>query len=236
LRRHGSWRQDLNVELTNPFTRQIASSWQKVFEADLFAAFEKSTLFVIDNLLKDVEESAAPGLKERARGQGELCLQEAKIALKKTMDVVRDTMSSQQKETSRSLAPHVQEQLFDGYDAAMEERGTGSVARQKAVFHNYVSDIKDEMFEGAVDVLFGRLDSAAEAVGKALEEAFEALAQKIEVSIAVLWEGVRDDPAQVKAREAVIASMTEIIGQVDLWQEADTVRRQPADAMNMEEE
>ncbi|KAH9844070.1 Dynamin family-domain-containing protein [Rhodofomes roseus] len=232
LRRHGSWRQDLNVELTNPFTRQIASSWQKVFEADLFASFEKSTLTVIDNLLHDVEQSAASGLKERARGQGELCLQEAKIALQKTLDVVRDTVTSQQKETSRCLAPHIQEQLFDGYDAAMEERGTGSVARQKAVFHNYVGDIKDEMFNGAVDVLFGRLDAAAEAVGKALEEAFEALAQKIEVSIAVLWEGVRDDPAQVKAREAVIASMTEMIEQVGLWQQADTVRQPPAGAMD----
>ncbi|KZT72577.1 hypothetical protein DAEQUDRAFT_685625 [Daedalea quercina L-15889] len=228
LRRHGTWRQDLNMELTNPFTRQIASSWQKVFEADLFASFEKSTLNVIDKLLKDVEESAAAGLKERARGQGELCLQEAKVALKKSLDVVRDTMTTQQKDTSRCLAPHVQEQLFDGYDDAMEERGTGSVARQKAVFHNFVSNIKDEMFDGAVDVLFGRLDAAAEALGKALEEAFEALAEKIEVSIAVLWEGPRDDPAQVKAREAVVASMNEIIQQVGFWQQADTKRRQRA--------
>lgn len=121
------------MDLTNPFTRQIASSWQKVFEADLFASFEKHTLDVIDKLLKDVQETAAPGLKERARGQGELCLQEAEVALKKTLDVVRDTMTTQQKETSRCLAPHVQEQLFDGYDDAMEERGLGSVARQKVL-------------------------------------------------------------------------------------------------------
>ena len=191
------------MELTNPFTRQIASSWQKVFEADLFETFEKHTLEVIDKLLKDVEETAAAGLKERARSQGELCLQEAKVALQKTLDVVRDTMTTQQKETSRCLAPHVQEQLFDGYDDAMAERGRGSVARQKvraylhvylprdchradvscslsqAVFHNFVDNIKNEMFEGTVDVLFGRLDSAAEAVGKALEEAFSALAEKV---------------------------------------------------------
>jgi len=41
LRRHGSWRLDLNAELTNPFTHHIASSWSKVFEADLFSSFER---------------------------------------------------------------------------------------------------------------------------------------------------------------------------------------------------
>lgn len=134
LRRHGSWRQDLNVELSNPFTRQIASTWSKVFEADLFASFENGTTTAITNILKEVENSAAPGLKERARGQAELALDEAKVALKKTIDVVAETINSEQKEVSRCLAPHVQNQLVDGYDAAMQERGTGSVARQKVKF------------------------------------------------------------------------------------------------------
>lgn len=134
LRRHGSWRQDLNVELSNPFTRQIASSWSKVFEADLFASFERDTTAAIARLLDEVEESAPPGLKERARGQAEISLQEASIALRKTIDVVRETINTEQKEVSRCLAPHVQNQLTDGYDAAMLERGTGSVARQKVRF------------------------------------------------------------------------------------------------------
>ena len=47
------------------------------------------------------------------------------------------------------------------------------------MFHNFVDNIKNELFEGAVDVLFGRLDSATEAVGKALEESFSALAEKV---------------------------------------------------------
>jgi hypothetical protein len=97
----------------------------------MFAPFEASTMSSIHQLLKDVEQSAAPGLKERAKMQGDVCLEEARVALKKTLDVVRETMNSEQKEVSRCLAPHVQAQLVDGYDRAMEERGTGSVARQK---------------------------------------------------------------------------------------------------------
>lgn len=133
LRRHGSWRSDLNVELSNPFTRKIASSWSKVFEADLFSSFEKAATTAISSLLQEVEATAAAGLKERARGQAELALDEAKIALKNTIGVVAETINSEQKEVSRCLAPHVQDQLIEAYDTAMLERGTGSVARQKVI-------------------------------------------------------------------------------------------------------
>lgn len=119
--------------MSNPFTRNIASSWSHVFEADLFSAFEKATSEVIEKLLKEVENDAPIGLKERARGQGELSLEEAKVALKKTLGVVKDTLTTEQKEISRCLAPHVQTQLREGYILAMEERGRGSVARQKVI-------------------------------------------------------------------------------------------------------
>ena len=131
LRRHGTFRRDLNVELVNPFTRNIAHSWSKVFESDLFGPFEDATIRAINDLVKDIEDSAAAGLKDRARLQGETCVEEARVALKKTVGLVKETMNTEQKEVSRCMAPHVQEQLVEGYDTAMEERGTGSVARQK---------------------------------------------------------------------------------------------------------
>jgi len=88
-------------------------------------------------------------------------------------------MNNEQKEVSRCLAPHVQEQLVDGYDRAMEERGTGSVARQKAVFHNYIDDCKDDVFDDGADVLLDRLSKAAEAIGAALDSALSELAEKV---------------------------------------------------------
>ena len=77
------------------------------------------------------------GLKERAKGQGELALEEARITLQKMLDVVSETMNTQQKEISRCLSPHVQNQLIQGYDLAMDERGRGSVARQKVKLRQY---------------------------------------------------------------------------------------------------
>lgn len=82
-------------------------------------------------MLKEVEDSAAPGLKERARGTVDMSLNEARTALKKTIELVRETINTEQKEVSRLLSPHVMNQLAEGYDLAMMERGTGSVARQK---------------------------------------------------------------------------------------------------------
>lgn len=82
----------------------------------MFKPFETATLSAIKKLIDDVEESAPPGLKDRTRSQGEVCLEEAHVALKKTLDVVRETMNTEQKEISRCLAPHVQAQLVEAYD------------------------------------------------------------------------------------------------------------------------
>ncbi|THG95764.1 hypothetical protein EW026_g5946 [Hermanssonia centrifuga] len=68
------------------------------------------------------------------------------------------------------------------------------VARQKqALFHDTISNTKSEMFDGPADVIMAK---AAEAMGKALEGSLSKLAETVEVSVVVLWEGVKDDPAQ----------------------------------------
>lgn len=141
LRRHGDWRRNLNMELLTPFTKNIAGSWSKLFETDLLRPFEVSIESAIRDLLNAMESSAAIGLKERVKMQGDLCLAEAEVALKQAVAVVRETLRAEQKEVSRCLAPHVQNNLVEGYELAMDERGKGSVARQKVgVFNSFVSN------------------------------------------------------------------------------------------------
>jgi hypothetical protein len=50
-----------------------------VFEADLFASFEARAMNLVNKLLADVENSSAVGLKDRAKQQGEVALEEAKV-------------------------------------------------------------------------------------------------------------------------------------------------------------
>lgn len=85
----------------------------------------------ISKLLEEVEGTAASGLRDRFQCQGDLCREEARVVLQQIVGVVQEAVSAEQKEVSRCMAPHVQNQLSDGYERAMEERGRGSVARQK---------------------------------------------------------------------------------------------------------
>ncbi|KAJ3510297.1 hypothetical protein NLJ89_g4757 [Agrocybe chaxingu] len=226
LRRHGSWRRDLNVELINPFTKNIAHSWSKVFESDLFGPFQAATIATINTIVKEVEDSAAAGLKDRAKLQGEACVEEARVTLTNAVELVKQTMNTEQKEVSRCLAPHIQSQLVEGYDRAMEERGTGSVARQKAYFRGFINQCKDDIFDDGADVVMERLTKAADAIGETLDEAMGKLAQKIEVSLAVLWEGARDNPAQLRARKEIIDIVQTIMEQIKYWMDADKMKQQ----------
>ncbi|KAJ7076143.1 hypothetical protein B0H15DRAFT_790889, partial [Mycena belliarum] len=122
---------DLNVELVNPFTRKIAQKWQQVFEANVFGSLITSTVACIDQLVDDIQRSAPSGLRDRAKLQGESCHEEARVALDKMVEAVERDLDAVQKQTSRAIAPHVKEQLCDGYEEAMKERGKGAVKRQK---------------------------------------------------------------------------------------------------------
>lgn len=117
--------------MVTPFTRSIAVQWGRLFESDLFTSFEKAITDSVQKLLGDFEASSAPGLRERVKLQGQACLEEAQQTLQKMIAGVQESMTTQQKEISRKMAPHVQQELMDGYDLAMQERGIGSVARQK---------------------------------------------------------------------------------------------------------
>lgn len=183
LRRLGEFRRDLNLELVAPLTKEIASSWARVFESDLFGPTERSILTGIEKLIKEIERTSPAGLKDRCKAQGALSAEEAKIAMKALMAKVQAQMSNQQKEISRCVAPHVRDALLDGYTSAMEERGRGSVARQKALFHRWVEEAKDTVFRNLGQHILEKLDDAAGAIGKSLEEALRSLAEKVFISL-----------------------------------------------------
>jgi hypothetical protein len=115
-------------------TREIASSWAQVFDSDLFAPMERAERAEIVKLLKDIEDSAPDGLKDRCRLQAQVTLKEAQVVTANILQNIKTAMTNEQKEISRCLTPHVKRELLDGYHSAMAERGTGSVARQKVGF------------------------------------------------------------------------------------------------------
>ncbi|KAL5527490.1 hypothetical protein ACEPAG_6281 [Sanghuangporus baumii] len=224
LRRDGIWRRNLNEELVSPMTKMIASSWAKTFETNLFTSFEKESLKVISDLLQEIEESCPKALRDRTHHQAQLCLDEVKVALRKAIDVVSGELTSAQKEVSRGLEPHVRNQLCDGYSLALQEHGRGSVARQKLVFKNYVSNNKDHLFEDGAELILEGLDNIAIGVGKALVKAMNSLAEKIEVNLAVLWENASDSVHLLQERTEAVKCIDSISRQLSLWDSADKDR------------
>lgn len=50
------------------------------------------------------------------------------------------------------------------------------------------------------------------------------MSYQIEVNLSVLWEGARDSPTQVRARNEAVEEITEILGQVEIWTQAEKIR------------
>ena len=132
LRRHGKWNRNLNVELTLPFMRAIAKAWVDIFLSDLWQPFTGAANKVIETLLQDMEGSAiTQNLRDAVNMQADICLKEWTVALKKIVDVAEERLKEKQKEISRFFEGHVSGNLTEGYKAAAEQRGPGSVKRQK---------------------------------------------------------------------------------------------------------
>jgi len=98
---------------------------------------------------------------------------------------------------------------------------------------SYVSAHKDEIFDTGAEAILARLSHAAKAIGSTLDSAMDRIAQKVsstevalerqlmnwqvELNLAVLWEGLRDDPEQLRARAMTKELMSTIQQQIDLW-------------------
>ena len=112
--------------------RAIAKAWVDIFLSDLWQPFTGAANKVIETLLQDMEGSAiTQNLRDAVNMQADICLKEWTVALKKIVDVAEERLKEKQKEISRFFEGHVSGNLTEGYKAAAEQRGPGSVKRQK---------------------------------------------------------------------------------------------------------
>jgi len=206
--------------------RTITPAWSTLFHHDISPSLEKSVLKPVQKLLDDLQCSAEESLWDRCTHQADTCLEVVKVTLAEIQDTEQEGMQDAQKDATRSLRNHLKDRLRNGYDAVEGLCGTGrgSVRRQKALFHNYVDDHKDAVFEEAVDALMDQLSSAADVMGERLNEALQQLAKDIKVNLAVLWEETSEDPQQAVQRLKLLLAARKILEQVNLWMAADKMR------------
>ncbi|KZT70920.1 hypothetical protein DAEQUDRAFT_152383 [Daedalea quercina L-15889] len=224
LRRYGSWRRDLNVELTVPFTRDIAARWSSTFTnvsvdfKSLSISFKDEVSLMMNKYLAEVEKSATPLLKDLAKKQTKHCRTTVRRALPLIVSRIRSVIDKEQKEASRCLAPRITETLKPGYEVAAPQSGPGSSNRRKSLFHDYLARHKDLAFADAAGALLVRLDAVSDAMRAALEEELNKLSDTMEVNMSILWDRPSgDNPLELKACARVTATMVEIREQIRLW-------------------
>ncbi|TDL30169.1 hypothetical protein BD410DRAFT_759365 [Rickenella mellea] len=221
LSRSGSFKdRDLNVELIAPMTWNMAHSWSAIFDIDVLANFEVSAMQAINEGLGLVRRSCPVALVDRMNNQIDLAKDQAKQVLRTRKNTARKTLKAFQKEGLSCVSSHVQDELEDAYDEAFQERGIGSVARQKAIFQGHIQRHKTEMFNSGVDALFQDIDRVIAKVGVSLRRALKNLAKQVEICLSVVWEEPSRENISSADDERIIKLLDEILSQTEQWGDA----------------
>lgn len=130
LRRGGRFRQDLNANLTQPFSRKIMRAWLTYFEGDLAEGLEGSIIDNLNQSLGHLEGSAPAYLTRHVLALTSKIRSEVDIDIKQLSQDARNTMGTQQR-ISSLVESHVRNEMQTAYNRALEEKGHGMDKRQK---------------------------------------------------------------------------------------------------------
>lgn len=134
LFRHGKFKDsNLNESIVEPFTKAIAKAWAETFNELTFEREGSQLLSLVEELLLEIEQTAALGMQDRIRARSDSCLEEARGVMQDKLTRISASMGDRQKESSRSMAQSIQEGLSDGYEDIRQtrRRGPGSATKEK---------------------------------------------------------------------------------------------------------
>jgi hypothetical protein len=133
LRRRGDWeRHNLNQMLLQPFMQEVASSFAKTLEIEMFTQFKYHVRVAIYVFLQDFENTANDKIgTARVSGPLRACQKLTNKLIDEMISRVENTVQRGRSDTSRTAAPCIKAKLEDAYTIALEETGTGSVSRQQ---------------------------------------------------------------------------------------------------------
>ncbi|TEB25954.1 hypothetical protein FA13DRAFT_1668374, partial [Coprinellus micaceus] len=202
LRRRGDWeRHNLNQMLLQPFMQEVASSFAKTLEIEMFTQFKYHVRVAIYVFLQDFENTANDKIgTARVSGPLRACQKLTNKLIDEMISRVENTVQRGRSDTSRTAAPCIKAKLEDAYTIALEETGTGSVSRQQNFFKTYVERHKQDIFESAASAIRTGLAGIVQSVDHKLRTEVDALAKKVEVDLAVLWEEVHETDDESEAR------------------------------------
>ncbi|TFY83093.1 hypothetical protein EWM64_g919 [Hericium alpestre] len=221
LRHHGSFRRNLNEELTQPLVKAILSSWSRLFAQDLFVYFKVMLATLVTQYFERINASLLADIPDRVKAHVESCFAMSSAQLKVIVSDANQEVCRMQREVSRSVTPHVQWKLCDGYDKVSSYSGRGSYRNMRDDFRVYLKAHKKEVFEGTADRILQGLDQAAVKIGEYLQDLLRNLADAIHANISLLWENAGAYVGVEGAeRQQICDRIHEISEQMEQWSSA----------------
>ncbi|KAI0334787.1 hypothetical protein GY45DRAFT_1367245 [Cubamyces sp. BRFM 1775] len=219
LRRRGVFHHDLNAELALRLTKRIAHLYVGLFRGSPLRNLGAAVLHAVESVLNAVVESVPPYLRPRATQLAKATLDKIRHRTRALYKSVRSGLESVQQSSSGFLGPFVQAQLLDGYQKATEvKRGKGRFIRQQDTFNGFLEVKRVTLFSNAAAAMKTQIGAASKAASRALDEALEDIASKVEVQISILWEGCHlEGDEDIKTRVATKTLLADTVAEVDRW-------------------
>ncbi|KAI0043419.1 hypothetical protein FA95DRAFT_1609409 [Auriscalpium vulgare] len=223
LRRHGSWRQDINEGMADPLYNGIQDVWARIFSSPFFGTLSDPIIAATKKLLTQMAK-ADPDVRDAVIKQGRKAIHHLKASVKDAVTCAEVALAAAQRRTSREIVPFIQQGLVDGYEGALAEGrripGKGSAARERAKFQEFVNGNCVALFKDCASMLVGGINEALDRIKKDLIHKLQDLAGNVEVEMSALWSCVPEGKPQIRARVATTTAANVILRQLSMWEEA----------------
>ncbi|KAI0043416.1 hypothetical protein FA95DRAFT_1546454 [Auriscalpium vulgare] len=231
LRRHGSWRTDINEGLADPLTDGIADVWADTFRGELFADVYPKIEAAAKQVILEMEARADLVVRADVRKYGWRAVGNLLASVRDAVEGAEKALGDAQRQISRTIVPFIQKGLTEGYENALAEGrlgGKGVSARERAKFQEFVNATCAALFNKCSTMILRDLDNAVNFIQLDLTGRLRDLASNVEVEMSTLWYGVTEGKSQIRARAATTTAADVIMQQLPLWEEAhkQTVRAQ----------
>ncbi|KAK1836798.1 nuclear GTPase SLIP-GC [Podospora conica] len=168
-KRHGiysgaSGARNMNQELFDPVSKNLAIGWDKAFQQRLPAVLDKFSQIIQEHLAHFHRVvTSSPGNRPGIRTL-DAQLKTRQHGIQSYPAVVIKMLQELQKTANRSFSPEIQRGMIPGYEAASAETGTGSFMRMKQHMLGHVQGKCDDIFKGATDTVRAQLEEMQERV------------------------------------------------------------------------
>ncbi|XP_067650996.1 uncharacterized protein [Haliotis asinina] len=184
---------DFNYDLALPLLVAVAGCWNKVFGSLFWCTLEKvnaSMMAALGTFNEDVKNNLTLVGFDSVQIETVILQihRNTTAKLNEMVDLMKDYVTSQQREISRIITPNIQAAMLKVYDMTSREHGIGCYNRMKQMMAMHVDSCGYAMFDETVTEIKNRLSKLQESVVEKVKGVLMALCRGFKVYFEPLWQ------------------------------------------------